>query len=110
MHLAKVLIGYEKNSVAGNNLGNSCNGYSRKTITSDYGECEIVVPRDRNVEFEPRIIEKCQTRTDEIEQKILAQKFCLRKTRAVHVPTSFGFHQKFCLRKTRAVHVPTSFG
>lgn len=65
-------LGYEKNSVAGNNSGNSRNGYGKKTITSDYGECEISVPRDRNGEFEPKIIEKRQTRTDEIEQKILA--------------------------------------
>ena len=65
-------LGYEKNSVLGNNSGNSRNGYGKKTITSDYGECEISVPRDRNGEFEPKVIEKRQTHTDEIEQKILA--------------------------------------
>ncbi len=64
-------LGYEKNSVAGNNSGNSRNGYGSKTITSDYGDCKIAVPRDRNGEFEPKVIEKRQTRTDEIEQKIL---------------------------------------
>ncbi len=65
-------LGYEKNSVEGNNNGNSRNGYGKKTISSDYGECEIAVPRDRNGEFEPKVIEKRQTRTDEIEQKIMA--------------------------------------
>ena len=65
-------LGYEKNSVLGNNSGNSRNGYGKKSITSDYGECEISVPRDRNGEFEPKVIEKRQTHTDEIEQKILA--------------------------------------
>jgi len=65
-------LGYEKNSVAGNNSGNSRNGYGKKTIISDYGECEISVPRDRNGEFEPKVLTKRQTRTDEIEQKILA--------------------------------------
>ena len=65
-------LGYEKNSVMGNNIGNSRNGYGKKTISSDYGECEIEVPRDRNGEFEPKVIEKRQTRTDEIEQKIMA--------------------------------------
>ena len=64
-------LGYEKNSVAGNNSGNSRNGYGKKTIISDYGECEIAVPRDRNGDFEPKVIEKRQTRTDEIEQKII---------------------------------------
>ncbi len=56
----------------GNNSGNSRNGYGKKTISSDYVECEISVPRDRNGEFEPKVIEKRQTRTDEIEQKIMA--------------------------------------
>lgn len=65
-------LGYEKHSAAGNNTGNSRNGYGKKTITSDYGECEIAVPRDRNGEFRPQVIEKRQTRTDEIEQKIMA--------------------------------------
>ena len=65
-------LGYEKNSVEGNNSGNSRNGYNRKTIISDYGESEVSVPRDRNGEFEPKVLEKRQVRTDEIEQKILA--------------------------------------
>jgi putative transposase len=65
-------LGYEKHSSAGINTGNSRNGYGTKTIISDYGECEIAVPRDRNGEFEPKIIEKRQTRTDEIEPKIMA--------------------------------------
>jgi putative transposase len=65
-------LGYEKHSVEGNNSGNSRNGYNRKTIISDYGESEIAVPRDRNGEFEPRLLAKRQVRTDEIEQKILA--------------------------------------
>ena len=63
-------LGYEKNSAAGNNTGNSRNGYGKKRIISDYGECEIAVPRDRNGEFEPRVLAKRQTRTDEIERKI----------------------------------------
>ena len=65
-------LGYEKHSVEGNNSGNSRNGYNRKTIISDYGESEIVIPRDRNGAFEPRALEKRQVRTEEIEQKILA--------------------------------------
>ena len=65
-------LGYEKHSVEGNNSGNSRNGYNRKTITSDYGESEIAVPRDRNGEFEPVVLRNRQTRTDELEQKIMA--------------------------------------
>lgn len=44
----------------------------QRQIISDYGECEIAVPHDRNGEFEPNVIGKRQTRTDEIEQKIMA--------------------------------------
>ncbi|MDD4700414.1 MAG: IS256 family transposase [Oscillospiraceae bacterium] len=65
-------LGYEKNSILGNNSGNSRNGYNHKTIISDYGEAEIAVPRDRNGEFDPQILAKRQIRTDEIEQKIMA--------------------------------------
>jgi putative transposase len=65
-------LGYEKHSAEGKNTGNSRNGYNHKTIMSDYGEAEISVPRDRNGDFEPVVLEKRQTRTDEIEQKILA--------------------------------------
>ena len=65
-------LGYEKHSVQGNNSGNSRNGYNRKTITSDYGSTEISVPRDRNGTFEPQVMEKRQTRTDEIENKVMA--------------------------------------
>jgi len=64
-------LGYDKNSVLGNNSGNSRNGYNRKNIISDYGSSEIAVPRDRNGEFEPKILVKNQVRTDEIEQKIM---------------------------------------
>jgi putative transposase len=65
-------LGYEKHSVLGNNSGNSRNGYGKKTIKSEWGESEISVPRDRNGTFEPRIIEKGQTRTDDIEARVLA--------------------------------------
>jgi putative transposase len=65
-------LGYEKHSVEGNNSGNSRNGYNRKTIISEYGSSEIAVPRDRNGEFEPKLVANRQVRTDEIEQKILA--------------------------------------
>ena len=65
-------LGYEKNSNAGDKSGNSRNGYGRKTIKSEWGESEIAVPRDRNGTFEPKAIEKRQTRTDDIEARILA--------------------------------------
>ena len=65
-------LGYEKNSILGKNSGNSRNGYGKKTIKSEWGESEIEVPRDRKGTFEPKIISKRQTRTDDIEAQILA--------------------------------------
>ena len=65
-------LGYEKNDPAGNNSGNSRNGYGKKTIKSELGEAEIMVPRDRNGEFEPQVLAKRQTRTDDLESRILA--------------------------------------
>jgi putative transposase len=65
-------LGYVKHSSVGDRSGNSRNGYTRKTVSSDYGQSDIQVPRDREGTFEPQVIAKRQTRTDEIEQKVLA--------------------------------------
>ena len=46
-------LGYEKNSVAGNNTGNSRNSSYPKKIQTEYGESVISIPRDRNGQFEP---------------------------------------------------------
>ena len=46
-----VHLGYEKNSVAGNNSGNSRNGKYPKKIQTMHGESVISVPRDRNGEI-----------------------------------------------------------
>ncbi len=65
-------LGYDKHSPEGDHSGNSRNGYGKKTIKSEWGESEINVPRDRNGAFEPQVIPKRQTRTDEIETRIMA--------------------------------------
>jgi putative transposase len=63
-------LGYEKKNNIGDHTGNSRNGYNKKTIIRDYGESEIVIPRDRNGEFEPKVLEKRQTRTVRLKQFI----------------------------------------
>ena len=65
-------LGYEKSSKKGENSGNSRNGYNVKTIESEFGESELKVPRDRNGEFEPRVIEKYQKKTENLEERIIA--------------------------------------
>jgi putative transposase len=65
-------LGYEKNSPAGKNTGNSRNGKSAKTISGDFGEIPIEVPRDRNGEFNPQIVKKHQSRFDGFDEKIIS--------------------------------------
>ena len=65
-------LGYEKYDALGNNSGNSRNGYSEKTLKSNDGHIPIKVPRDRNGEYEPKIISKNQTRFDEMDDKIIS--------------------------------------
>lgn len=65
-------LGYEKNSIEGNNTGNSRNGYNKKKLQSEYGESKIKVPRDRNGEFDPKVISKYQTKTDNLENQVIA--------------------------------------
>jgi len=40
-------LGYDKYEVSEKKVTNSRNGYSKKTIKSELGEVELVVPRDR---------------------------------------------------------------
>jgi putative transposase len=65
-------LGYEKNQPEGRGRGNSRNGKSRKKLKGDFGEVEIEVPRDREGEFEPRIVRKHQRRFTGFDDKILS--------------------------------------
>ena len=49
-------LGYEKHAAEGRNSGNSRNGKTPKTVTTDQGAIQVEVPRDRNGEFEPQIV------------------------------------------------------
>jgi transposase-like protein len=53
-------LGYAKNNGKNTATENSRNVYNHKTIKSEFGEIPIQVPRDRNDEFEPKIIQKYQ--------------------------------------------------
>jgi len=65
-------LGYEKHDQAGNNSGNSRNGNYKKTIKSKNGELEINVPRDRNGNFEPKIIPKHQRRFEGFDDLVIS--------------------------------------
>lgn len=64
-------LGYDKHDISGNNSGNSRNGYNRKTISTQHGEAEIEIPRDRNGTFEPRVVPKYETKSQNIENQII---------------------------------------
>jgi putative transposase len=64
-------LGYKKHDTSGYNTGNSRNGGYTKNILTEQGITRIEVPRDRNGEFEPQIMPKFQTRTLEIEDRII---------------------------------------
>ena len=66
-------LGYKKNDNAGDNSGNSRNGYTTKTvITEDNDAIEIQVPRDRNSTFDPVIIPKHEKRTPLFNDQIIS--------------------------------------
>jgi transposase-like protein len=64
--------GYAKYDVKNKQTTNSRNGYSKKTVRSEYGDMELKVPRDREGEFDPVIVKKNQSNITGIEDQILA--------------------------------------
>ena len=62
----------EKQEAETINPKNRRNGHSKKTIKGEFGKAEIAVPRDRNGEFEPIIVQKGQTRFNGFDDKILS--------------------------------------
>ena len=74
-------LGYEKSERISENdetavSKNYRNGYSQKTIKSQLGEVQVKIPRDRNGEYEPQIIEKYNRNADGMEEKILSLYSC----------------------------------
>ncbi len=52
------------------------NGYSRKTVKTQLGEVDVKIPRDRNGDFEPKIIGKYDRNVEGMEEKILSLYAC----------------------------------
>ena len=65
-------LGYRKHSKAGENSGNSRNGFTPKEVTSNSESLDIDVPRDRNGSFEPQIIPKNSRKFDGFNEQVLA--------------------------------------
>lgn len=65
-------LGYMKHDYNEKVTENSRNGYSKKTVKTELGPVEVKIPRDRDGEFEPKIIPKHQRSINGIEDKILS--------------------------------------
>jgi putative transposase len=65
-------LGYDKHDPAGKNGANSRNGTRAKTVLTEVGPVEVVVPRDRDGSFEPQLVKKRQRRLSGVEDMVLS--------------------------------------
>lgn len=77
-------LGYAKNDTQNKNTDNERNGYSQKTVKSQFGELELDIPRDRKAEFEPKIVPKYKKDISGLEEKIISLYSRGMTTRDIH--------------------------
>ena len=66
-------LGYEPYDIKNKTTDNNRNGHSKKTLRTGMGKVEIDVPRDRNGDFEPKLLPKNQTSiSQDMENKIIS--------------------------------------
>src|SRR5215216_1675178 len=65
-------LGYAPHARQGGETDNYRNGTGKKTVQTETGRLDIVVPRDRNGSFEPQLIQKRQRRLEGFDDKVLA--------------------------------------
>ena len=47
------------------------NGYSSKTVSTEFGDMELDIPRNRKSNFNPKIVKKYETDCNELDKKII---------------------------------------
>nr|WP_179503820.1 IS256 family transposase [Nocardioides daedukensis] len=65
-------LGYDRHDPVGRNRGNSRNGSTPKTVTTEIGKVTVDVPRDREGSFEPRIVAKHQRRLAGFDEAVIS--------------------------------------
>lgn len=65
-------LGYEPSAVEGRGTGNSRNGHTQKTVTTESGPVDIRVPRDRAGTFEPQLVPKHARRLEGFDEHVLS--------------------------------------
>jgi transposase-like protein len=65
-------LGYERGDRAGGGSGNSRNGSYPKTVTTEIGQVELAIPRDRAGTFEPVTVPKYQRQLDGLAANVIS--------------------------------------
>ena len=65
-------LGYEPYDPVGRGSGNSRNGSYPQTVTTEIGEVELAVPRDRNGTFEPQTVPKHTRRLEGLSANVIS--------------------------------------
>jgi transposase-like protein len=65
-------LGYERHAVEGRGSGNSRNGMTSKTVTTEVGKVGLRVPRDRDGSFDPKTVRKGQRRLDGLSGNVIS--------------------------------------
>lgn len=65
-------LGYDKHNPSGRGSGNSRNGTTPKTVTTEIGQLSVDVPRDRQGTFEPQIVRKHQRRLTGFDEAVIS--------------------------------------
>jgi transposase-like protein len=76
-------LGYQKNEPGEKETSNRRNGKSSKTLRTDQGPMEIDVPRDRDGEYDPKVVAKHQRERRGFDGKILSMYGLGLSTRAI---------------------------
>lgn len=77
-------LGYSKGDKKNKQTDNRRNGYTQKTVKTQFGEIPLEVPRDRNGEFDPIVIPKNKRDISGIEEKVIALYGRGMSTRDIH--------------------------
>ena len=65
-------LGYEHSDPSGRGSGNSRNGSYPKTVSTEIGDVELRIPRDRNGTFEPATVPKYTRRLDGLAGNVIS--------------------------------------
>jgi transposase-like protein len=65
-------VGYERGDLEASLFPNSRNGTSSKTVSSEVGDVELAVPRDRNGSFTPQLVPKGSRRLGGLDEMIIS--------------------------------------